>query len=260
MASTEPLTGSDKGGLIVNNEQTPANEVTVTPPVAPAESSAAEAVGNQPAVDGNIAEPSNDVARPNRAERRIQRLNSTIKELSAQNEANLEPVAPLSAAQLPNYDDMDEIDPAQVQRDVLTAAELIAEAKVRKVIAERDQSAQSKARIDALDADMEYVESTYSALNPDSDEFNQDLYEEVTEMYKEASDNGKRDVRLKSFIDRQMKIAGIQANKRQTQQNEAIARQAANSAITPSGEKSVEKPFEQLTLAEKRAKLGYARP
>lgn len=148
--------------------------------------------GNSDSSDESNGANSSDGARqrPSRAERRISELTTKIRELESalQQPSSLSDVlsnnqVSPSSVQLPDYSQMSEITPDQIKQDIINAASQIVDLKMQttaKVLESnltRQQASEKRAQ------EIEKAEAKYSVLNPNSEDYDEDLVHEITESY-----------------------------------------------------------------------------
>lgn len=110
--------------------------------------------------------------------------------------------------------------------------------------------------LERIGREAEDAVERYSVLNRYSDDFDPELSETVSEAalaYARANP-GKS---LKAFVDKQMRVHNRAVTKEVTAEKANIAQQTAQTAIRPSTTKPVEKKFEDMSLAEMEAQLGF---
>jgi hypothetical protein len=203
--------------------------------------------------------------KPSRAERRIRGLTAKVRELTAQppapqgdTNAPQPPTAPVVApAQLKLPED-GEITPEQYQRDVVTAADLLVQQRMQEMTRNLEARSQARERAREVDTDMQAINSQYEVLNEDSPSFDPTLSERISAAYELASDSGKRYIPLKRFVDQQMELVNIAAQRAGAKAQASGAQAAATGALTPTTQKAVEKPFHELSTDEMEKKLGWA--
>ena len=187
--------------------------------------------------------------KPTRAERRIRDLVEENKRLKEQTNPFSSPEPSL---QFPQYEPGEEIQPERLQQDVVQTANAIAQLQTQ------NQIQQFEARSN-LDKDVEILPTKYPELDENAPNYNPVLEEKISEAYKaRAFKNGQLDptVRLadvaKDFID----VARSAAKQSSAEMKNAVAKQADESAIRPTGSNKEERPFSDLSIAEMEAKLG----
>ncbi len=167
--------------------------------------------------------------------------------------------------QFPNYADGQVVSPQQLQQDVVQTADAIASIRVNQ------QMAQQRA-VDHFERDQEIVPSKYPELNPENAAFTPELDEAIAQEYQERAfevvgyDNqGKPitrlnpSVRLADIAARHVKAARAYAAKTSADTQNRENANADATAPRPNGGRPAAKKFEDLTLDEMRAKVGYHR-
>lgn len=182
------------------------------------------------------------------AEERAASLEAQLAELTNQaGSGNLNPYTP------PNT-------PIVQPGEEITAEEL------NKRLSEREQrimqmqefNLQRERALNRINREASEVVRTYKQLDPNDDTFDEELSNwvtEATEEYIKGNPNGS----VKTFVNKLMKPYQRQVTKEVAATTEQVAKQASEGAIRPSSAKAVDKKFEELSLEEMEAKLGYAR-
>lgn len=209
-----------------------------------------EGQSDEQQVDATDTEEQSEPERkPTRAEKRIRDLVEENKRLKEQSN---QPFPNEPSLQFPQYEPGEEIQPERLQQDVVQTASAIASLQTQNHIQQFEASSN-------LDRDIELLPAKYPELNEESSNYNPVLEEKISEAYKaRAFKNGQLDptVRLadvaKDFID----VARSAATQTSAEMKNAVAKQADESAVRPTGSQKTERPFSDLSIAEMEAKLG----
>lgn len=205
--------------------------------------------------------PGDQQRQPSRAERRIQQLNDKVKQ------ANQQPYQPgqqqQQSPQFPSYQEGQEVSPEQLQRDVVQTADAIASLRVNQQLAQRDA-------INNFERDTESIPTKFSELNPDSPDYTPELDEAIAQDFQDRAfrvvgyDNQGNpitqldpSVRLADIAARHINSARAYAQKSSADMRNKVDASADTAAPRPSGAKPAPKKFEDLSLEEMKAKLGY---
>lgn len=187
--------------------------------------------------------------KPTRAEKRIRDLveeNKRLKEQSYQ-----QPYADQSL-QMPQYAPGEEIAPERLQQDVVQTANAIASLQTQ------NQIQQFEARTN-LDRDVEVLPTKYPELDENSPTYNPVLEEKIEAAFKaRAFKNGQLDptVRLADVAQDFIDVARSAATKSSADIKNAVAKQADESAVRPTGSNKTERSFSDLSIEEMESKLG----
>lgn len=187
--------------------------------------------------------------KPTRAEKRIRDLveeNKRLKEQSYQ-----QPYADQSL-QMPQYAPGEEIAPERLQQDVVQTANAIASLQTQ------NQIQQFEARTN-LDRDVEVLPTKYPELDENSSTYNPVLEEKIEAAFKaRAFKNGQLDptVRLADVAQDFIDVARSAATKSSADIKNAVAKQADESAVRPTGSNKTERSFSDLSIEEMESKLG----
>ena len=127
--------------------------------------------------------------------------------------------------------------------------------KVNELLRDRDVE---QAHRRSFEQGVSQIESKFKELNPDSDNFDQDLSSTVTQLYLKASKNNP-EVKVLDFVQSVMSVRDSGADKALSQVKTETVLQEAASAVTPSSEKvdtttTEEKLEELLKMGEISAK------
>lgn len=132
----------------------------------------------------------------------------------------------------------------EYQRNVLSTADIIVQAR----IAQLNKSNEIK-------SDLEKVESKYSELNPDSDEYSEDISNKISDLYKNQL-KADPNVRLSKFVDNIMSLRKKSEEKGRDMATNKMVEQKAEEAISAHEiEPEPDKPFEKMSLDEKEKYL-----
>jgi hypothetical protein len=96
----------------------------------------------------------------------------------------------------------------------------------------------------------------YPQLDPDSDQFDPELSETVTEAVEAKVKSDPYNASVKGFVDKLMKPFQKAVTKEVGKMGETIAKQVSQSALRPTAVKSTEKQSKDMSLEELEAKLG----
>lgn len=132
-------------------------------------------------------------SRPGRAERTIKSLKARIKELEASAAKGDDLTQKLqstrvnaSQVQLPDYSQMMEVTPQQIQSDILKAAEQIVDIKMGALATTLDQRVSRKSSADRALQEIAEAKKRYKVLDEnDEDTYNQELDEAIGNGYYE---------------------------------------------------------------------------
>jgi len=138
------------------------------------------------------------------------------------------------------------IDPQEFKRQVMNEATQYV-----------DFRTQQQAVLQRIDREANEVVGKYKELDPESDDFDQELSDAIFETV-EAKVKADPTASIKDYVTKQMRLYKREASREETQTKAEIAKQQAQSAIRPSQNKTDDTKFEDLTVDEMRARLGYA--
>ena len=137
-----------------------------------------------------------------------------------------------------------EITMEEYQRNVLNTADILVQARMSQL---------NKAN--EIKSDLEKVESKYPELNPDSDEYSEDISNKISDLFKNQL-KADSDTRLIKFVDNIMSLRKKSEQKGRNEATTKIVEQKAEEAISAHDiEPEAEKSFEKMTLDEKEKYL-----
>lgn len=138
------------------------------------------------------------------------------------------------------------IDAQEFKRQVLTEAHQLVNFETQRV-----------AMVERINRETAEVVQKFPELDPESDHFDKELSDAIYEAV-EAKVKSDPTASVKEFATKQMKLYKREASREEAQTSAVISKQAAQSAIRPTQNKPVDTKFEDLSVAEMRARLGYA--
>jgi hypothetical protein len=266
----------------------PAAEPIETQPVPQAHG----AEGAQPAQGGAVETPpaegapapSDDAAtQQSRQERRNAEREQRNRELANQVQQGVQPnQQPAGQPQSPQGFDVTQYADAEgnldinatnqaFQQNVVQTADAIATLRVEQQLAHRDA-------VNNFQRDTDTIPTKFKELDPNSDLYTEELDAAIAADFQERAfkpvinpqtgqpfvrPDGKpvmqldTSVRLADIAERHVKSARSLAQKYNANSNAAVDAAADSAAPRPSGAKPTERKFEDLTLAEMKAKVGY---
>ena len=142
----------------------------------------------------------------------------------------------------------EEINRRQLQRD---------EELLKRVSQVNSLQTQQALAIERINREAKELTRKYAELDPYSETFDRELSDTLTEA-AEAYVRANPTKSLEDFVDKQMRLHKRAVTKEARAENAEVSRQQGQSAIRPSNAKPVEKKFEDLTIEEMEAKLGFA--
>lgn len=106
-----------------------------------------------------------------------------------------------------------------------------------------------------LESDIGKVQSRYSELNPDSDNYDADLDKRLAEQYNKYGAS----VPLSEFVEEQMSLASSRAERAKAEASSTLSKQAEEQSLRPSTTAKQEKSAEEMSLSELEKQLGVTR-
>jgi len=204
-----------------------------------------------------------DTTKPgmSRGERRIRQLSEKVKQ--AHQPPYQQPGGVQGPPQMPQYQDGQVVSKEQLQQDVVQVASTIANLSVQQQLQQRDA-------VNNFDRDSESIPTKFEELNPESPNFTPELDEAIAQEFQERAFRpilnaqgqviGHQldpSVRLADIAARHVKGARGYAAKVSAGQQTRTDAAADTTAPRPGGERPAARKFEDLTLDEMKAKVGY---
>ena len=179
----------------------------------------------------------------NELKEQVKSLEETIAELTG----SVEPQAqmPTYNPQFPDLQPGSEISPEQYKQDLLRTADAMVSLRVK----------QSEA-INRINNEAAEVIRVYSELDPESENFNEELSETVTEATESYIKANPYNASVKNFVARLMKPYQGAVTKEVGKATEQIAKQVSEAALKPTSIRKGEKTAADMTPKELEQKLG----
>ena len=246
-------------GVIMDDQEQALNqegEIETTPDTTPVSEETAETreIPTEESEESTKKGYSNRVRELNQrakdAEAKAQSLQEKLEELTANvkpgsNIPNFEPLTPLVN---PGEEiSVEELNNRQVKRE----EELMKRAAQISGL----QSSQALA-VERINREAKESVNKYSELNPDSDDFDQELSETLTEA-AEAYVRANPDKSLGAFVDKQMRLHNRSVSREVNAERREIDKQSSEAAIRPTPAKTEEKKFEDKSIEEMEKVLGF---
>lgn len=116
-------------------------------------------------------------------------------------------------------------------------------------------NAAREANFERINKEAQSIVKKYPQLDPDSDQFDKDLSDSITEA-TESFVKANPTLSVKKFVDKLIKPYQRSIEKEVGEQREAITKQASQSALRPTQVPKGEKLFSELSLKEMEERLG----
>lgn len=183
------------------------------------------------------------------------------------------PAAPIAAPTTPPQpgDDLEpdyfdpetgDIDPAKHVEFTRRLAAAEAQKIVKAAGAETELVTARSNYVASVSSDAQALAAEYDELNPESDLYDQELDDHLTDAYTRATTNAQGqvtriDMPLKDFVEREMKVISKYRTKAAAQTPNAEAAAGTDGAIVPGPAlPPTDKPFGDLSIPEMEARLG----
>lgn len=184
------------------------------------------------------------------ANQRIRELNEKAKQAEAKAQSLAERLEELTGSveptpYIPQVQPGAEISPEQYQSDVLKAADGLVTIRLK----------QSEA-VNRINTEANEVLKAYPELDPDSDSFDKELSDSITEAVDAQVRANPYTTSVRKVVENMMKPYRRAVSKEVGKETENIARQVSQSALRPTSVRQQEKSLEDKTIAELEAEIG----
>jgi len=198
-------------------------------------------------------EPKEEVPVKKGAEARIRELNAKAKAAEekaqslAQKLEELTSGVPEPAKNLPYTPQVQpgaEVSPEQYQADVTKTADALVQLRLNQYKV-----------VENINKEAEKAVKEYPELDPESDQFDKELNESVTEAalsYVRANPYGS----VKRFVDKLMKPYKRSLMKEVAEETETITKQVSQAALRPTPSKKIDKTYDDMSIKELEKELG----
>ena len=198
-------------------------------------------------------------------EARVRELNARAKDAEAKAQSLADKLAELTSGsttgelQIPQYNpqepliaageeiDVNELNKRQSEREAKILQQMRAEAELGR----KQSEAIGRINNEALDSVRKYPE-----LDPDSDSYNSELSETVTEAVEAYVKANPYSASVIKFVDKLMKPYKGAVTKEVGEVSENLAKQVSQSALKPTSIRKVEKTAREKTIEELEQELG----
>ena len=198
-------------------------------------------------------------------EARVRELNARAKDAEAKAQSLAEKLAELTSGsttgdfQIPQYNpqepliaageeiDVNELNKRQSEREAKILQQMRAEAEMGR----KQSEAFGRINNEALDSVRKYPE-----LDPDSDSYNSELSETVTEAVEAYVKANPYSASVLKFVDKLMKPYKGAVTKEVGEASENLAKQVSQGALKPTSIRKVEKMAQEKTIEELEQELG----
>jgi len=241
----------------VESPTTETNDIEVQQEETPASESESEETIEQPTKEV-------DQLPKKGAESRIRELNSNLKKERAEKESLARKIQELTGSVEPQGYQPNGYDP---NVPLIAPGEEVTQEELQRRVAQRDQwllqQANNMARfeiakketLDRVNRESEESIKAYPQLDPDSDSFDDELSESISQAtlaYVRTNPTGS----VKKFVDGLMKPYMRSLDKSVASQQTEIAKQASQTAMRPNSVPSTDKKVEDMSTEELEKKLG----
>ena len=184
-------------------------------------------------------------ARAEQAEAKAQSLVGRLAEITG----SIEPRTDFNQSYRPAVEPGAEISPEQYQQDVMRTADSLVTLRINQ-----------ERTLNRINSEANEALRSYSELDPESDNFNRELSDTVTEAVEAHIRANPYQASVKRFVDKLMKPYQRAVTKEVGKATENLAKQVSETAVRPTAMSKTEKPFEELSIKEMEKKLGVVHP
>jgi hypothetical protein len=187
------------------------------------------------------------------ASERIRELNARAKEAEAKAQSLAQKLEELTGSTepkayepyQPQVEPGSEIGLDQYKQDVMRTADSLVSLRIKQ-----------QETLGKINNDAQNVIKKYPQLDPDSDTFDKDLSDSITEAVEAHVKADPYKASVGQFVDRLMKPYTRAVNKEVGQVTEKLAKQVSETALRPTQNRVVEKTTKDKSIAELEAELG----
>ncbi len=199
------------------------------------------------ASEGESNEVETDQIEKKGAQSRIRELAGEVKSLKQKLAEATVPseYSPAQQFPQPQIDLNEEVTPEQYRQHVMQQADTIVQLRLK----------QSEA-INRISQESVQVEKKYPQLDPDSDQFDKELSETISDAIEAQVKLNPYSTSVKSVADKLMRPYLKAISNGVAQEKETIAKQVSESALRPTTVRKAEKTATEMSIAELEAKLG----
>ena len=187
----------------------------------------------------------------NEARKEAESLKARIDELTKSNQPNIDFQFQQQADE-PLIKPGEEIDALELDRR-LKARE---QQNNQKLLAQVDLKNKQAEAINRINLETAEVMQKFPELNPESDEYNQDLSESITDATEAYIKSNPYSASVKDFVAKLMKPYKGAIDKQVGKATETMAKQVSQSALKPTSVKQGEKSAAEKSIAELEQELG----
>lgn len=146
---------------------------------------------------------------------------------------------------MPQYQPDEEVSPERLQQDVLKTADAMVQLRIKQ------NDAINRINNESMDAVRSYPQ-----LDPESEQFDPELSETITEAVEAHVKMNPYSASVKSFVNKLMKPYQRAVDKEVGQATERIAKQVSETALRPTSVRKAEKNATEKSIAELEQELG----
>lgn len=189
-------------------------------------------------------------ARPSRAQRRIHELSSQLREAReqakpTQGEGNGDA---LDGIKLPDFTGRESVTPEEINKSILDVARQIVDKRFEQHDAAQAVDQKVESTLAQMDSDAEQAIKDYAVLDPNSEEFNQDLSDDIFEdFYDKVRLNPE--LRLNQFVEKKMQLYGHAKKEGAVEAAKNLSTRQSSGALRPGASRKDKAP-EDMTIAE----------
>lgn len=230
----------------LNTTNVEENVVDTSPVVEEQTAEEAPIESTEPASEEETTEVETDQRPKKGASKRIGELVGEVKSLKQRLAEITEGTGEIPTQQYQPQIDLDsEVTPDQYRQHILQQADSIVQLRLK----------QSEA-LSRIDKESHEVMKAYPQLDPESEHFDKELSETISEAIEAQVKLNPYSASVKKFADKLMKPFVKAVSNGVAQEKETITRQVSESALRPTNVRKVEKTASEMSISELEARLG----
>lgn len=187
-----------------------------------------------------------------KAEEKAQSLEEKLAELTTPVESQVGQTQPQAPQNEPIVKPGEEISAGELDKRIRAREDRI----LQRADALAEMRSKQLSAVTRINNEASEVLRIHPELDPESEVFDKELSESITEATEAYVRNNPYSASVKNFVAKQMKPFKRAVAKEAGQVTENVAKQASETALRPVSVKSGDKKFEDLTEAEMEEKLG----
>ena len=250
--------------LALNETVEAENDETTTPVVEEQAAGEADEVDTESADDVDTEAEETEREPKKGYSNRVRELNARAKRAEAEKEALAAKLAELTAT----TNGADFQSPSILDEPIVQAGEEIdaleldrrLRAREQRILQQADALATLRGKqndaVNRINSEAAKVMQKYPELNPDSEKFNKELSDAITEATEAHVKGAPYTASVINFVDKMMRPYKGAVSKEVGEMTKSVAKQVSEAALRPTSVREKEKPVTEKSIAELEAELG----